>query len=375
VLTERANFAFLLLSKLEAHTPPVSNAIFDDVLGIAWQAITLSEQTFRHALLAGEMDYFRSLLRIVYLSLQIASKSSKPSPKILQSLVEIFELVVAKGFKDLAVAAYETKDNSDPADMLLVIGILQAILNFPSIESIHHSLVGHLVDNDTIRAALTLFTWAIKLSPSTLSITGEPDPVFGELSATLLVKLSSLPILAEQLALNNVFVSLSQGELSETIQAGDLTPNSTPRLHRIWIQTFLPIALNLLFGLGPRIANEVVTFLRSFTRQIATAVQQLIKPKYVTLPLLTELAEIISVVGVLETMGINAMEEFGIQRRAIETACDQMATHKTWLAKMVVPTTAEEDVLWAGGEEGNQLTDKIVEEIKFIQGLVGNNDA
>ena len=374
VTADRAGLAFTLLSKLRDHTPALPINTFDGMLDIAWQVIVYSEEDFRRSFRHGGDDYYRSLLRILYILLNIeSSKSEIPSPSTLQKLAEIFELVVAKGFSDLASAAYEYRELSEPADMLLVIGILQLILSFKSIDPIYNSLIGHLEDNGTLRAASTLFTWAPKLSITSHGNT-DADPVYGELSIMFLVKLSALPVIAEQLVLGNVFIALTEGELSTKIQAGNLSPISTPRLHNIWAKGFLPLVLNLLYTLGSRIANEVSAFLRSFTRQFSTAVQMLDKPTAISIPQISEMTDIIAIISVLDEMGILILSDFKEKRRMVASACSQWTTHKAWLSSLVVPTSAAEDLLWENGKDGNKLIERILEESRALNLLASLDD-
>jgi nuclear pore complex protein Nup188 len=137
-------------------------------------------------------------------------------------------------------------------------------LRIPAVETVHLRICEQFVDRETPRAATTLFSWSDQL-------TIDGDPIYGELAILFLVKLSSIPSVAEQLALDGVLSQLSNANLTSLIRSGARPLDSNPRLYQIWARGFLPLSLNLLRAVGPLIAPEVSQFLSQFRTQLELA--------------------------------------------------------------------------------------------------------
>ncbi|KAF3940759.1 hypothetical protein ABW19_dt0207148 [Dactylella cylindrospora] len=375
---KRSSLAFSLFRRISSvNLPPAqTKPLFDSVLEAVWQVIGAVESDFLQSLSKGGSESSTNLLRLLYSALNLTLKSSpQPSPKVITLLVGVFDLVVTRAFKALASAAYESPATANPGDMLIVIGILQTVLSFQELEPAHEHFVTHLANNGTIRTATILFTWASKLVAQPTDSNASPDPLYGEISIMFLVKLSTLPILAEQLALNSVFNSLSEGDLAMKIQAGQLLPTTTPRLHNVWSKGFLPLLLNVLFALNKRIAPEIAMFLRSFIRQINFTMVYLNKPEFVTLPHLEEVTDLAALLILLEKMDSSPGDEIMARVRSLDAACDQITSHKTWLSRVLVATSVEEDAMLQSGADGNsKLAQKVILQAKMIQKIVSSLD-
>ncbi|KAF3927231.1 hypothetical protein ABW20_dc0106606 [Dactylellina cionopaga] len=376
--TKRTSLAFSLFRRLEAIDLPATQTatLFNTVLDTIWQVMAAVESDFLHSLSKGGDENSRNLLRLLYLALDATLRTNHdPAPRLVYLLVGVFDLVVARAFKSLANGAYESGATANAGDMLTVIGIMQKILSFNGLEPVYEHLVTHLSNHGTIRVATILFTWASKLVETQTEPNAIPDPLYGEISIMFLVKLSTLPILAEQIALNSVFNSLSEGDLATKIQAGQLLPTSTPRLHSIWSKGFLPLLLNVLFALKKRVAPEIAMFLRSFNRQIIFTMAYLNKPEYITLPHLEEITDLIAILILLDQMGSSPGDEIMGRVRSLEAACDQIISHKAWLAKVLVATSVEEDTLLQNGvDNSNKLATKVVAQARMIQKLIVSTD-
>ena len=109
--------------------------------------------------------------------------------------------------------------------------------------------------------ATALFSWADKLA-----IDG--DPVYGELSVLFLLELSTIPEVAEQLAVEGVLGLLSSAPLTVYMRRASVGPFAdiagAIRCYSIWARGILPLLLNLLARLETSIAAEVAVFLSQF---------------------------------------------------------------------------------------------------------------
>ncbi|KAF3080264.1 hypothetical protein TWF102_000436 [Orbilia oligospora] len=372
--TKRTSLAFSLFRRLGAINlnQNQSQGSFSKILETTWDVAAAAESNFLSGLSNGGSENSRNLLRLLYLALNMCLNSKEdPSPRVVYLLVGIFEVAVARAFKVLANAAYENSSPSIAGDMLVVIGILQTILSFDGLEPVYEHLVSHIANHGTIRVATILFTWASKLVDTPADVNSTPDPLYGEISIMFLVKVSALPVFAEQIALNSVFNSLSEGDLAMKIQAGQLLPTTTPRLHNIWAKGFLPLLLNVLFALKKRVAPEIAMFLRSFNRQILSTITYLSKPEYVALSHLEEVTDLVAILVLLDRMGSSPGDELMNRVRSLDTACEQIVSHKAWLAKVLVATNVEEDSLLQDIKDGsNKLSTKVGMQARLIQRLI-----
>ncbi|KAI9802693.1 MAG: hypothetical protein M1825_002715 [Sarcosagium campestre] len=278
----RANFAFAMMQKV-VDAGNVTREV-ELVLPTAWATIRASGTSFElGAGNADEVEYHRALLKILFLSLQChqggkskpastaASASTSKSPKsqraqsdLLSIVVEIIDVVVGRGFYDLASALHSPSEQSSPGDLALVIGIFRSALAVDGAHSLHQQICSRLRHHDTARVATTLFSWSDQL------LSDDGRPVYGELSILLLVELSTMKGMCEALAASGVLSHLTNTNLAALIMRG-VSALSSPKvrqLHSIWCRGFLALCLNILSALGPVIAPEVARFINGFPNQL-----------------------------------------------------------------------------------------------------------
>jgi nuclear pore complex protein Nup188 len=363
ILARRAEFAFVIVRKLHRALPDAD--LFSHIFKIALKAIDSSPTEFRHALATADMDYYRSLLRIIYVSLTAAVKKEKHSLEFGQLVIDLLNLVVAQGFKDLVQGAHQYPERANPQDIALINAILQAALRIQDLHEIHHGLANHLHENQTIRAATTLFSWAEQLAGE------DGDPVYGELAVLFLLELSSVPLIAEQLALENVLELLESTTLALRITQSGVTPLGESRLHAIWSRGMLPLALNLLANIGVRYGREIIGFLRFFRTQIKVAIEGWRKPSVLVLPAVNESVTIAMIIAIVTKMGGKAeLATLGFEFQVVLDGVDYLLTHKNYLKSLVAPTTEEEEMMLAKGDEEGGLVDVIVNQLATLQALL-----
>lgn len=431
--SERAEFAFVIMRKLsQRSTLGGYSALYEEVLKSAWKVIVSERLGFRNALSTGEdIMYHRSLLRILYMALLALQSRKDPVPvQVCYVILDMLGLVVAQGFKDLAQAAQSHPETTNPEDLALLTGILQASLRVKGIDVIYSGLGMHIGDQKTIRAATTLYSWAEQIGGDEY---GSSDPVYGELAVLLLLELSYVPLLAEQLAVEHVLGLLLTSSLSQTIRNSmTMGLNNSllyPRLHNIWARGLLPILVNLLNAIGPRIAPEVVQFLSFFGQQIEGLVeswQQ--RGNAISLPGVRETSTLVGILQILRSWGvaipspktkpaqnqfINRSGEdiemttsimsapgavpkdlhsvFNVETGATATditegirfdksvvleGVEYLLNHRNYLASLVVPTTLEEEeensIVDQASDKGgvSKLVEKVVNEMDVLRKLL-----
>ncbi|KAJ4305565.1 hypothetical protein N0V90_001096 [Kalmusia sp. IMI 367209] len=307
----RADLAFALLKRLvEAK---VKSEEARQLLGPVWAAIRAATADFDNVFSSDEVDYYRSLLRILYLALhfhliepsdtvdakEVSFRSSfrgtiahskKQGPISLQ-LLEILSDTVARGFRSLA-----TQLHADPSSP------------FPKWLHLKNQAALLFANSNTIRYATSLFSWSDKLIIDT---NGVQDPIYGELSLLFILSLSSLKPLAETMAVEGILSQLNNANLMNYYRRpGGMGPFDNPaRLHSIWSKGLLPLCLNLLLSVGAPIAGEISSFLNAFPEQLQRSSNAL-STRYlnkVTLNLAAEthsLALISSIIEAIRTAGV-----------------------------------------------------------------------
>ncbi|KAF1343732.1 nucleoporin subcomplex protein binding to Pom34-domain-containing protein [Delphinella strobiligena] len=276
----RADLAFVLLQRLtliNSKEPQVRK-----VLSAAWDTVRTCSEDFETASTPRDVGYYRTILRVLFLSIQpqiydpvqleksvAGKKSGLSSPPIIPTLLEILERVVTVNFRALCSAVHADDTSTEPADYVLLTALLQSILRVPGMSNAHASVAAIFANAGTARYAASLYSWADQLAAA--SATG--DPVYGELSILFLLELSSVPLLAEQMAVDGLLSRISSANLSQYLRkpTGKGPFDEPARMFSIWSRGMLPLCLNLLEAVGPPIASEIGAFLNSFPEQLKRA--------------------------------------------------------------------------------------------------------
>ncbi|KAF2709998.1 hypothetical protein K504DRAFT_404782 [Pleomassaria siparia CBS 279.74] len=286
----RADLAFVLLKKMVKAKVKVKDT--RHLLSPIWDAIRATTPDFDTVFSSDQVQYYRTLLKILYLSLQFfllpdSSPSEESSfrssfrgtlptshTKIVEpvsnQLLEILAETVAKGFRSLATQLHAEPDTVSPSDFALLTALLQIIIAIPEMQHWQTQAALLFSNSNTIRYATSLFSWSDRLL---IQSNGVADPVYGELSLLFILSLSSISALAETMAVEGVLSQLNTANLMNYYRRpGGMSPFDTPsRLHSIWTKGILPLCLNLLSSIGPAIASEISSFLNQFPEQLSRA--------------------------------------------------------------------------------------------------------
>ena len=175
-----------------------------------------------------QVDMNRQLLRILFLSLQpltrqkpASPRSSTPGvpkaslqhvpPKESALLLDVLSDVVTKGFKSIAAILHEAASACEPSDFALITAILQTILKIPGTDHLYSQISLQFINNSLGRYAASLFSWSDQLLI-------DDDPVYGEHSILFLLELSSIPTMAETLAVEGILSQLSSANFDAAIR-------------------------------------------------------------------------------------------------------------------------------------------------------------
>ena len=386
----RADLAFLLLQQLIDAAPAGIDA--KGILKPAWETLYSYAPDLGTALTGDEAEYVRTLLKILYLSLQAHLDSnlvantpveSREAIRSTTTILEILGIAVARGFRSLTTRLHENPSKVLPADFALINAILRTALHVPGVDKHPEELVIYFSDENTSRYASTLLSWSHQLVV-------DNDPIFGEISITFLLEQSSVPALAESIVIGGCLSQIASTNLVNYFRRpGGAGPFDQPsRVYSIWTRGILPLMINLLRAIGGPIASEIASFLNQFKPQLARAsnsfdIKPSPKPKeihsgYVNLAMASEvrsLALITTILGIFREAGASAgivaadIAQLEWDRAAVKEDLEGRLQRRNTLRDSIIATHEREEA-WSrqkatnprGGSE-NRLEEKVVEEL------------
>ncbi len=401
----RANLAFALSQRLLEIKSTQSDVLL--ILPIAWDTIRSYNTDIGSALDGDGAEYYRILLKILYLGLQVHTTSTSPdhdappakdtqSSAALRSTVhialEIISTIVAQGFRSLTIDLHDNPKIVHPSDFALLTAILRSALQIPDVTRNTTHLLNAFSDSQTARCASTLLSWSDQLATS-------GDPVYGELSILFLLEMSSVPPLAESLAVEGVLPQILNTNLVRLLQSRDFGPFSQPaRMFSIWARGILPLLLNLLHAVGPPLAAEIAGTLNTFPHQLnragtvftSTPSNSSNDPSrdYITLGTVSEAVTLSLITTILQTfreagssVGIvsSAVEEVKWDRTQVKEEAEEHLQRRGALRDRIVATNEREES-WtrakpeqeSSGAE-NKLEEKLVEELRTVVGILNGD--
>lgn len=419
VFQTRADLSMGLLRELVAVGARGSD--FVSLLEPAWDAVRFRNGSYDQAIINNDLTYWRATLYILLMTIQFhVNKKRKPTmiPGTNTSIVtldpensiflEITSNVVADGFKAVVAALQEQKqkklktdsDSQDdligPRDISLLMTIMQAILRMPSLPQFSVELSERISSSGILGSCLLLYSWSHLLSDPELDY----EPRYADLCAQILASLSSLPPVAEELAVDGVLSRLLSSKTTESLQrvpggASHVDPRpNCGVLYRIWAKGLLPLCLNLLHAVGGAIAPEISNFLNQFPNQLIRASTSFmvtpqtraegtdiltltVSSEAATLSLLSYILSSLREAGAsaaVDPTAISPLKGYDEHRKAIaEDLKDILALKEDARRKMTVPTTEKEKV-WQNAKDGDKLDPKVVRELNLALNSLSNDD-
>jgi nuclear pore complex protein Nup188 len=292
---QRSQFevALVLMQKVVAIDMVAATRELVRLFPVVWQAICNHIPDFDQLYSSQDAEIYKQLLRLLFLAIQPLTRADPEannlrvsqtstlrnrSPKESRELLEILSDVVLKGFKTLAIRVHDDIASCEPSDFALLTAIFQSILKVPGIEHAHAQIAAAVAESGVIRFASSLFSWSDRL------LLNGNDPVYGEHSILFLHELSTVPAVAEALAVSGILSQLSAANLLAPLTrslsggkgGGGVGPfDRPPRLHAVWTRGVLPLCLNVLAAVGPPIEPELRAFLAMYAPQPARLLRDL----------------------------------------------------------------------------------------------------
>ena len=393
----RLDHSFVLLHRIEIAKSHETSLI--DITTTIWSLIRAENIDSDNMFLGENVTRYQKMLRILYLSLskiitasttlhheddtnnQLSKRAFEIS-KIASTLIEIFVEVVAKGFRFLANQMHTDPRTCSPADFLIVTAILQALLQLPGASFIHSQIALQISNFAILRYVTSLFSWSDELIMN-------GDPIYTELSIKFIIELSNIPLVAEQLAVEGVLSQICAANIMNLYRKPKgMGPFNEPyRMFRIWTDGILPLCLNLLEGVGPPIAGEVVSFLNQFSSQLSRATDNLRnitsprddKMVYVTLGTASEIYTLALISHAIDQSRIGAwasvvaVDEVGNlawDKNAVKEDIENLLSGRRSLRERIIPNSDSEAAMArsppskADSKYSNLLEEKVFDELQ-----------
>lgn len=233
----------------------------------------------------------RTLLRLLYVTLRALvrsygqtdfnasvrdSQGNSISPAtVSQTILGIVDMVVAKGFRTIVSLIHDAETPVSTGDVVIINAILQACLCVPGMDQSQTQILNIMAAHDSVRAAVSLYSWSDKLAD-------QGDPIYGELALLFLLELSALPLVSEQLACDGLLDHLTSANIATYLRRPNVSPFADSvgpqRCYSIWAKGIVPILLNILSALGSSIAPEVAYVLNQFPNLMQSSIDRFEAP-------------------------------------------------------------------------------------------------
>lgn len=386
----RANLALVLIQRLVKSTIPVKdvNQLLSTLLG----TMNGVEEPFG----PNSISYYRTLLKALFVTLRAyhisgnkAATDSSDGPEattvqVTQAVLNILDRVVGRGFRALVSLVHDNEVAVSPEDLALLTAILQACLSLPGMEQSQTQILNIMAEHQAIHAATSLYSWADRLAD-------QGDPIYGELSILFLLELSTLPLVAEQLACDGILSNILSANLTKFMLKSKVSPYSdvpvSQRCYGIWAKGLLPLMLNLLTALGATVAPEVTYVLNQFPHLLESSIdrfeapgasrtQSKASPHYLTLLAISEvhslalLTRVLAAVRVTNNRDIPAVEW---DSASLLENVDFWLSTKKLLKERLMPL-GQREADWRGmkgtGSHDNLLEEKAVAQLDAVRDVL-----
>ena len=397
ITQSRANLAMVLVQRLTEVSLMPKDIV--QLLTTLWTTINGIENPFG----SEQLQYYRALLKTLFIVLRGYNGSQVPVGNVKaandsivainQGILNILDRVVAQGFRTLVTLIHDPEAMVFPEDIALLTAILQACLAIPGMDQCQTQILNIMVTHDVLHVATSLFSWSDKLAD-------KGDPVYGELSLLFLLELSTLPLLAEQLACDGLLGQLTSANISTHIQRPNVSPYTdsvgAQRCYGIWAKGILPLLLNILTVLGATIAPEVAFVLSRFPNLLKSSIERFEAPglsrtvsreapQYVSLITVSEVHSLALITRVLAILRMNNNRDIPDVAWDAATLLENVEfwlSSRKLLRDRILPLGSREAdwrsmktaAAGAPGKSDNKLEAKVVALLEAVKEILSDSD-
>ncbi|KAK5949823.1 hypothetical protein OHC33_009212 [Knufia fluminis] len=297
LLQSRAEMALALIQRLVEKKCRGSD--YRELLKSAWESALFMNASYEQAIANNDTTYWRTSLMVVLLAVQFhlgsgwkplsshagnAHEIQKHQNSHVSQVIEIATVVIGQGLSTIVLTLQEQKQaemqqrppekvDVGVKDITLILNFLETILRMATLPDFTSQLSERLIAMSTTESAMKLFMWSHLLA----SEDTDNDPVHAVYASRLLVALSTLPPVAEEMAVEGVLNQILTARVTQVLQKvpdGVMALDQRAHcgiLYTIWAEGILPLALNLLDSVRAPVASEISVFVNSFPNQLVRA--------------------------------------------------------------------------------------------------------
>ena len=363
---------------------PLSSAQAPRLLTVAWSALRgplLLEANCTEGDLEAHRFAMQSLIFAIRIQLRYQRSSasgSKMQEKRMRVNDEdsvgligchIIEEVALKAIKRTVTSLHEEHPRALREEVGLIIVLLQTALKLEGMEQYYGSLSQTTVAQDVLRTIANLFSWS-------RNIDKDGSPIFGQYCSRLLLEMSSIPQLAEQIAVQGILGLLANASLMNAVRQG-ISALRSPLVFSIWVDDIIPILLNVISAVGKPVAQEVISFLNQFQPQLEGSLGLWRDPEHITRGQVKESHLIIMLGKIFDSFGLNGALALQLDTQQMTSGLlFLLEGRKTGLKGRVIPTKPEELAMAQTEGSGgmNRLESQVYNELLEIRLLAFGND-
>lgn len=410
-LQSRAEMSLALMQHL-VQKQQKSGVNFRSLLVAAWECTVSAYSSYEAAIANDGLNYWRTLLSIVLLSLRFHRRNSPATPDNKRAahasprggsaselikrsessdavVLEIVTVVVGDGLASVVLLLQEAKQAEmqnqkasigvevNGMDIILIVRMCETILSLGHMSELSTQMSERLLASSTTRAATQLYACSHLLTSE--EIGGEP--IYAEPSMKLMASISTLPMIAEEMAVEGILSRMLTARVTQVLQKvsnGVSHVDTRPHcqlLYRIWSEGILPLTLNLLHGVRGQIVSEVSSFLNQFPSQLSKASSAFSRraDQRITLSLSKEAATLALIAYALDTYrsagpsaaidpsSVLSLEGYDEHRKVLgENISELVGLTKGALKERIVPLD-ERELAWY---KDDTLTNKVLAELQ-----------
>ncbi|KAF4123159.1 nuclear pore complex protein Nup188 [Geosmithia morbida] len=393
VVDARASLALVLIQRLATSSLPIKD--INHLLTTVVVTVSSVDDPF----LPETISYYRKLLKSLFVVLRAyqvnadkgggsedSAGTSASSVTVTQTVLNVLDRVVGRGFRTLVSLIHDDQSSVCPEDLALLTAILQACLSLPGMEQSQTQVLNIMSTHSCFYAATSLFSWADKLAD-------QGDPVYGELSMLYLLELSTLPMLAEQMACDGILSVLLTSNLTKYMLKARISPYAeaatSQRCYSIWVKGLLPLMLNLLTALGATVAPEIAYVLNQFPQLLRLSIERFEVPgasrtqskataQYVTLLGTSEIHSLALLTRVLGALRVNNGDIGEVEWDAtglLENVEFWLASNK--LLKERLMPLGQREMDWRAtkvkGRGDNVLEQKVISQLEAVRTVLSED--
>ena len=414
LLQTRGDMALSLVQRLVEKR--VHGTDYRELLKPAWDCTVFVNPSYEQAIENDDLHYLRTCLMIVVLTMQFhlgagwkplagsnasAADLLKHTSGVMPQMLEIATVIIGQGLATIVSTLQEQKqaemqqeaqdDQLDIGlkDLGIILNLLETILRMPRLPDFAAQLSERLIGTGTVQSASKLYMWAHLLAGADT----DNEPIHADIAIRLLVSLSSLSAVAEEMAIDGLLSSILTARVTQVLQKmPDGTSNLDQRphcrmLYTIWAEGILPLTLNLLHAVGAPMAAEISSFLNAFPEQLVRA-GSAFRPRegdFITLSSAKESATLsllsfmlddyrnAGASAAVDPASIVPLTGFDEHKKALSADLQQhVDLDRGPLRSKIVPTSEKELAWHAGGKL--VLTEKVLAEMKMALACLGSAD-